>query len=110
MPLMREHIYFVYIMASASRVLYTGMTSELRSRVWKHKTHEYEGFTDDYNVVRLVWYQQFDDVRNAINREKQIKNWRREKKINLIESVNLDWKDLSDGWYDDLKQFGMTPE
>ena len=54
-----------------------------------------EGFTDDYNVNRLVYYQEFDDVRNAINREKQIKRWRREKKIALIESVNPKWKDLS---------------
>ena len=90
-------------MASATRVLYTGMSSELRSRVWKHKTHTYEGFTDDYNVTRLVYYEKFDEVVKAINREKQIKKWRREKKIALIESVNLDWKDLSDGWYDDRK-------
>ena len=100
---MREHHYYVYITASASRVLYTGMTSALRSRVWEHKTHKREGFSDDYNVVRLVYYQEFDEVIKAINREKQIKRWTRAKKIALIESVNRDWKDLSDGWYDDLK-------
>ena len=98
---MREHIYYVYILCSASRVLYTGMTSALRSRVWEHKAHKREGFSDDYNVVRLVYFEKFEDVRKAINREKQIKRWRREKKIALIESVNRDWKDLSDGWYED---------
>ena len=83
-------------------------TSQLRSRVWEHKHHIREGFSDDYNVVRLVYYQEFDEVIKAINREKQIKRWRRAKKIALIESVNPDGRELSDRWYDHLKLYG-TP-
>jgi len=97
----REHRYYVYILASASRVLYVGMTNNLRKRVWEHRTHAMEGFTDDYNVCRLVYWERFQDVRNAINREKQIKRWRRSKKIMLIEMMNRDWHDLSEGWYAD---------
>ena len=70
----REHHYYVYIMQSASRrALYIGMTNNLHKRVWQHKNHLFEGFTDDYNAVRLVYWESFDDVRNAIDREKQLK-------------------------------------
>ena len=76
-----EYIYYVYIMQSASRrALYIGMTNNLRKRVWQHKNHKFEGFTDDYNCTRLVYWESFDDVANAIDREKQLKRWRREKK------------------------------
>ena len=84
-----EYIYYVYIMQSASRrALYIGMTNNLRRRVWEHKNHTREGFTDDYNCTRLVYWESFDDVVNAINREKQQKRWRREKKMWLIERKN----------------------
>jgi putative endonuclease len=86
-------------MASKSRTLYTGITSDLARRVLQHKRKLLRGFTLRYNINRLVCYETFGDVRDAIYREKQIKDWRRQKKIQLIESVNRDWKDLSLGWY-----------
>jgi putative endonuclease len=95
-----EYIYYVYVMQSASRrALYIDMTSNLRKRVYQHKTHAFEGFTDDYNAARLVYWESFDDVRNAIDREKQLKRWRREKKMWLIERKNPGWKDLAADWY-----------
>ena len=97
----RQYRFYVYIMQSISRyVLYIGMTNNLPKRVWQHKTHAIEGFSDDYNATRLVYWESFDDVRTAINREKQLKRWRREKKIWLIERLNPGWKDLAADWYD----------
>jgi len=96
----KEHIYYVYIIASAARVLYIGMTNKLRKRVWEHKNGTFEGFTSKFRSCRLVYCESFDRVENAINREKQLKRWRREKKIWLIERQNRDWHDLSDGWFD----------
>jgi putative endonuclease len=95
----REHCYYVYIVQSASRrALYIGMTSNLMQRVFQHKTHKFEGFTDDYNAVRLVYWESFDDVIKAINREKQLKNWRRDKKLWLIAKTNPKFKDLATDW------------
>jgi len=91
--------YFVYIMSSQRRVLYVGVTSNLVRRVFQHKTGAVEGFSSRYKVTQLVYYESFDDVRNAIRREKEIKGWIRQKKIALIESVNPKWKDLSAGWF-----------
>ena len=91
--------YFVYIMASASRTLYTGVTNNLERRVIEHRRKLLPGFTAHYNINRLVHFESFGEIRDAIAREKQIKNWRRVKKIALIESTNRDWKDLSAGWY-----------
>ncbi len=97
----REYQFYVYIMQSISRhVLYIGMTNNLRKRVWQHKHHDLEGFTNDYNATRLVYWDKYDDVRNAIDREKQLKRWRREKKIWLIERMNPGWKDLAAEWYE----------
>src|SRR5579864_8654431 len=94
-----EYIYYVYMMQSASRrALYIGVTNNLCKRVWQHKTHSFEGFTDDYNCTRLVYWECFDDVANAIDREKQIKRCRREKKMCLIERKNPSWKDLAADW------------
>jgi putative endonuclease len=82
----------VYMMQSASRrALYIGMTNNLRKRVWHHKNHIFDGFTDDYNCTRLVYWESFDDVASAIDREKQLKRWRREKKMWLIERKNRGW-------------------
>ena len=78
---------FVYIMGSLTGTLYTGMTSKIDQRVFKHKFHTREGFTDRYDVERLLYRESYDDVHKAIAREKQIKGWRREKKIALIEST-----------------------
>ena len=94
---MRE--YYVYILASRSGVLYTGVTNDLRRRVWEHKQKLIGGFTKRYNITRLVYYEETPDVKAAIAREKQIKGWLRKKKIALIESLNPGWKDLSEGRY-----------
>ena len=86
----------VYILANKTKTLYTGMTSSLRNRVNQHKEKVFEGFTKRYNINRLVYYEVFKDVRDAIAREKQIKGLLRKKKIELIETFNPGWKDLSD--------------
>jgi len=90
--------YHVYIMASASRVLYTGVTSDIQRRVSEHRGKRLPGFSAQYNVRELVYLEAFGDVRLAIAREKQIKGWLRVKKIALIESLNPSWKDLSAEW------------
>ena len=88
-------------MASKSRTLYTGFTNSLFGRVWDHKTGRNEGFSKKYNCTKLVYYEEHQYVLNAMAREKQIKKWRRSKKIALIESINPEWKDLAEDWYDD---------
>ena len=95
----RDRNYDVYIMASASRTLYTGATSDLEHRVFQHRHKLLGGFTARYNINRLVYYEVSREVRAAITREKQIKNWSRKKKVALIESVNRDWNDLSAAWH-----------
>ncbi len=95
---MREYTFSVYIVANAARNLYTGMTNNLEKRVFQHKNKELEGYTSHWNICRLVHSESFDDVRTAIDREKEIKGWRRAKKIKLIESKNRNWHDLSEGW------------
>ena len=93
--------FYVYILQSSSRrALYIGMTNNLHKRVFQHKTHRFEGFTDQYNAVRLVYWESFDDVHKAIGREKQLKDWRREKKLWLIARFNPGWKDLAADWYE----------
>ena len=83
-------------MASKSRRLYVGVTSRLLGRVYQHKHKLLGGFTAKYNINRLVYYEQTSDVWAALRREKEIKGWRREKKIKLIESMNPEWRDLSE--------------
>ncbi len=87
--------YYVYIMSNPSRVLYTGVTNDLARRVGQHQSRETAGFTRQYVVTQLVYAETFESVHNAIAREKQIKIWSRARKIGLIESVNPDWRDLS---------------
>ena len=94
------HNYYVYIMTNNSKTLYTGMTNDLTRRVYEHKQKLIPGFTQKYNITKLVYFEETSDVNAAIVREKQIKGWLRTKKITLIESVNPDWKDLSTGWYE----------
>jgi putative endonuclease len=94
-----ERIYFTYIVASRSRTLYIGMTGDLLKRVFQHKDKTFEGFSSQYNCNRLVWFERFTDPRSAIAREKQLKGWRREKKIALIEKSNPTWADLSKAWH-----------
>jgi putative endonuclease len=88
--------YCVYILAGNSAVLYTGITSGLETRIVQHKRKILAGFTKRYNVGRLVFYEVYGDVRAAITREKEIKAWRREKKVALIQSFNPRWEDLAD--------------
>lgn len=86
-------------MGSLSGTLYIGMTGNLHKRVFEHKFHRIEGFTDKYCVERLLYWESFDDVHRAIAREKQLKGWRRSKKIALIEWVNPHWLDLAREWF-----------
>ncbi|HZL66612.1 MAG TPA: GIY-YIG nuclease family protein [Candidatus Limnocylindrales bacterium] len=95
---MRGHRYATYILASRSHQFYVGVTNNLERRMRQHREHVFEGFTARYNIDRLVWYHIFGDIRDAIAREKQLKGWRREKKIQLIESENPTWQDLSEEW------------
>jgi putative endonuclease len=90
--------YCVYIMASASRVLYTGVTNNIQRRVSEHREGRAPGFSEQYRTRELVHLELFGDVRVAIAREKQIKGWLRAKKIALIQSANPHWKDLSSEW------------
>ena len=92
--------YYAYIMTNKSRTLYTGITNNIERRVQEHKNKLVPGFTSKYNITMLVYYEEFSDVRDAIAREKQKKGWLRQKKVALIESMNQEWKDLSDGWYE----------
>ena len=94
-----EKRYFVYILASRSRVIYTGITSGLKKRIWEHREGRVPGFTSKYRVHRLVYFESFQDVRVAIRREKEIKGWRREKKVALIEATNPNWDDLAEDWF-----------
>jgi putative endonuclease len=90
--------YYVYIMTNRSNGLYTGVTNNLQRRVYEHKLHLVTGFTSRYQMIYLVYFEETPDVYAAITREKQIKSWGRVKKIALIESVNSDWRDLSEDW------------
>ena len=92
--------FYVYILSSKSRVLYTGITDDIYRRTWEHKNDVNSGFTRDYKVHRLVYYETFKCVNNAIVREKSIKGWLRRKKIALIETANPTWEDLSESWFD----------
>ena len=89
-------------MTNRSKTLYTGVTNDLERRVYKHKQKLIEGFTKKYNLTMLAYYELTDDVQSAITREKQIKGWLRRKKVALIESLNPQWKDLSEAWYGSL--------
>ncbi len=96
----REHRYSIYILGSVSGTLYIGITSNLVFRVRQHKDHTFRGFTARYDVDRLLYYETYGEVSTAIAREKQLKGWKREKKVALIEKVNPQWKDLSRAWYE----------
>jgi putative endonuclease len=97
-PRAADKSYFVYIMASRGGVLYTGITNDLERRVFEHKRGLLAGFTKRYNVNRLVHFEEFDQVYDAIAREKQIKAWTRRKRLDLVRSGNPKWKDLSEMW------------
>ena len=92
--------YYIYIMSNRSSTLYISVTNDLLRRVYEHKEKYVEGFTKRYSIDRLVYYESCESVESAIIREKQLKGWRRARKIALIELMNPEWKDLSLEWMD----------
>lgn len=94
----KNYNFYIYIMASNTGTLYIGMTNNLERRVYEHQNGLIKGFTKKYSCKKLVYYEHYTDVYEAITREKQIKKWRREKKENLIKTINPSWKDLSLEW------------
>jgi putative endonuclease len=92
--------FYVYILSSLSGTLYTGVTNNIEQRVFQHKHKLVNGFTKKYNVDRLVYYEETQDINVAIAREKEIKGWRRSKKIALIKSMNPKWEDLAADWFE----------
>lgn len=94
------HQYYIYILASQKNgTLYIGVTNDLERRVLEHKQKINEGFTSKYDVTRLVYFESFQYINDAILREKRLKKWNRQWKINLIEEENKEWNDLSEDWY-----------
>ena len=92
-------MYYVYILTNwDDSVMYIGVTSNLERRLYEHKNHLVKGFTEKYNVHKLVYFETTNDIRIALEREKQLKKWRREKKNALVETQNPTWDDLSAGW------------
>ncbi len=92
-------MYFVYILSNWNdSVLYIGVTSNLPRRLYEHREHLVPGFTNQYNLCKLVYYEDTNDVYSAISREKQLKKWSRSKKETLIQRMNPQWRDLSEDW------------
>lgn len=94
----RENRYYVYIMASRPLNLYTGVTNSVYQRALQHKSGDIDGFTKKYHINRLVYYEMFEHIGNAIAREKQVKAWTRTKRLALIKSANPTWQDLAEDW------------
>lgn len=90
--------YYVYVMSNVSKMLYIGVTNDLKSRVAQHKNKLIPGFTARYNLFKLVYAEEFGEIRKAIAREKQLKGWRRNKKVELIDQKNPEWVDLAAAW------------
>lgn len=97
---MRDYNYFVYIVTNKSKTLYIGVTNNLERRMYEHKHKMFKGFSEKYNINKLIHQEYFNNINEAIAREKQLKGWRREKKIKLINEFNSEWKDLSEGWFE----------
>jgi putative endonuclease len=95
---MNQHTYYVYILSNVSHRLYMGVTNDLERRIFEHRMKLVDGFTRRYNQTMLVNFEETSDVMAAIAREKQIKGWLRQKKIDLIEAMNPEWRDLSRDW------------
>jgi putative endonuclease len=102
---------YTYIMGSTSGTLYIGVTSDLDTRILRHKNGTFEGFSKTYGCSRLLYHEKYDDIRTAITREKQLKGWRREKKLNLIRTTNPEFRDLAEklGWRLLTKHERMNP-
>ena len=89
--------YYIYILTNkTNKVLYIGVTNDLKRRIYEHKNKLVDGFTKKYNLTKLVYFEITENINEALNREKQLKNWRREWKINIINDFNPDWMDLSE--------------
>ena len=99
-------------MTNNSKTLYIGVTNDLQRRIYEHKNKLVEGFTKRYNITKLVYYETTNSIESAIKREKQLKNWKRAWKIELIESMNKDCDDLSEEWFDTIQKAdsGSRPE
>ncbi len=93
--------YYVYIMTNRSGTLYVGMTNDIERRAHEHKSQMIDGFTKRYQMTRLLYYEEYPDPLSAIEREKQIKAWRRSKKIALVQEMNSRWLDLAEDWFDE---------
>ena len=96
---MKQKHFYIYMMTNKRKgTIYTGVTNDLTVRVWQHKNNIFEGFTKKYKLYKLVHYEQYEDINSAIEREKQVKKWRRQWKLELIEKLNPEWNDL----YEDI--------
>ena len=95
-----DKLYHVYILSNKTNtVVYIGVTGDLMRRLWEHRNDVADGFTKRYHIHKLVYYESTTDAQAAINREKQLKKWRRAEKNELIESINPTWKDLAADWF-----------
>jgi putative endonuclease len=90
--------YFVYLLTNNSKALYVGFTGNLKNRIWEHKNKVIKGFTEKYNIDKIIYFEQSENVYSAIAREKQLKGWTRKKKIELFEKENPEWRDLYDDY------------
>jgi putative endonuclease len=103
--------FCIYILTNKNKtVLYTGVTNSLERRIWEHKQHAIPGFTKKYNCDRLIYFEEFTEVRDAIAREKQIKGWLRVKKETLVATTNPEWNDLASGWYGSFAVFAAQDD
>jgi putative endonuclease len=109
LSIMPNRCYYTYIVASRSRTLYIGVTSNIEIRIAQHKRRDYDGFTATYGCNRLVWFERYTSASAAIAREKQLKNWSRAKKIWLVERENPTWVDLSLDWGKPISAFQAKP-
>jgi putative endonuclease len=94
-----DYNFYVYILSNEWRTIYVGVTNDLERRVWEHKNKAVPGFTTRYDIDRLIYFEHFTDIRDAIAREKQIKGWKRFKKVALVDTMNPQWKDLAADWF-----------
>ncbi|MDD5341782.1 MAG: GIY-YIG nuclease family protein [Patescibacteria group bacterium] len=103
--------YYVYILASQRNgTLYIGVTNNLERRIFEHKTKFNKGFTEKYNVSKLVYFEETNEIGEAIRREKQLKGWNREWKLVLIENANPNWHDLAAGWFSGVSGSSDPPD